>query len=131
MQILILTEDNLSDSYIFYADNQLPSPKLQSQLINGQKVVERQYLFDFPVLAIPNQEPEGVKLFDNVYQLYPEGWDVIDEADSFLMNENMYNLCKSEDSAIGLEINTAEKLLELFKTKMFIVVGVTDYEEVI
>ena len=54
--------------------------------------------------------------------MHPESWGVIEKSEVFLLNYDMYQLCKSEkEPFFHLETSTADQLQEVFLEHMFVV----------
>ena len=117
----------LSDSIIFSAD-QVPSEDILEHLLFGQLVFEGQWLMSgFPTLIILAQEESllkdstAIRLYNNVYLLPKSIWPIIDHADNFLINNQFYDICRSESGIPGLDISTAEDFTALADTRAFLI----------
>ena len=65
----------------------------------------------------------------DVQLIYPEDWDIIDKVSAFLMNKQMYDLCKTQDADFyELSYSTADELRALFESEMFVVAAVGNGE---
>ena len=99
-------------------------------LLFAQQVSEGMLLDGFPVYVIPLQtvESEYVWLYENVYRVPITGWDVVDSVECFLVNERMFDLCKSDSgSFIRLQFCMSDELRVLAEKAKFWVVGVKVY----
>ena len=130
MQILhttsFMNHDFTSDAHIFSAT---PIGRdTVSDLLYAQLVAEAKWLNEFPVFAFVTSGAElkhFAPLYEGVRLVYPEDWSLIDNADAFLVNKQMYNLCRMDDAPfVQLKHSTAEELLRLFETEMFVVAAV-------
>ena len=130
MQILhttsFMNHDFTSDAHIFSAT---PIGRdTVSDLLYAQLVAEAKWLEEFPVFAFVTGESElkhYAPLYEDVRLVYPEDWSLIDNVDAFLLNKQMYNLCRMDDAPfVNLKHSTSEELLKLFETEMFIVAAV-------
>lgn len=134
MQILhtssFMNHDFTSDAHIFSA---IPIGRdIISDLLYAQLVAEAQWLEEFPVFAFAPDDriTHSAQLFEDVKLVYPDDWGVIDKTNAFLVNARMYELCKMADAPfINLKYSTAEGLLKLFETEMFVVAGVDQANE--
>ena len=101
---------------------------IASDLLYAQLVVEAKWLGEFPTYVFMHSGEDTLELtplFEDVRLVYPEGWNAIDKASAFLMNKQMYDLCKAENADFyQLAHSTADELRALFEDTMFVVATV-------
>ena len=124
-------EAEISDACIF-SESAL-SQAIIDKLRQVQKVVEGQWLDEFPVVAVLAEKlPATCEVLYGEVKLIPKkDWEiVVDAASALLFNLNMFSLCKDDEAPfIGLAKSTALELELLSKEEMFVVAGIENHEK--
>lgn len=118
--------DYLSDAYIFSWDRL--SDEQEKLLTYGQKIVESQWLLEFPMLVIfhTDKMEHFVQLYKNVNLLYQESWGEVDRMNCFLVNKRMYDMIKDPEDDFSVKLSGSQDLLNLFNNEMFVVATVKE-----
>ena len=88
-----------SDAYIFSPDP--VRRETATDLLYAQMIVEAKLLGQFPTFVIPAPADPVIHcthLFEDVYLLYPESWEIVDNCNAFLLNSRMYEFCATKDA---------------------------------
>lgn len=127
LNVQCIPSSQLSASYVF--SQSFIAERDVSDLLWAQKVVESQWLGEFPTLAVINegQFKEPIQLFEDVHLIPSEEWGLLDDTDVFLINKKMSDILGvggSEGSLFDLSYAHSEALLDLFERVQFVVVCV-------
>ena len=122
----IMDQEYLSDAFVY---SLIPIKKSYvKHLVHAQEIVEAMWLGEFPMIAILTDKKEkdaetSVHLYDDIRLLLPEGWKIIDDADTILVNDRMQALCQLPDPPYAdLElIGSSNGLKSLNKSHVFVV----------
>ena len=115
-----------SDAYIYLAsDYQICKAEIKA-LLNAQEILEAMWYNEVAVLVgLSAGEPqESFRLYDSTYLLYTDGWHQIDQLNAYLVNGEMRDMCRSEESTSLIFDAVSEDLVRLFQDTFF-VVGMT------
>lgn len=126
MQIIHATafidQQHTSEAYIF-SSNPIDRGTAEN-LLFAQAVVEARWSPVPPVFAIeaPDlSEHDSSHIYEDIHLILPTGWGLVDDAEAFLINAEMYKLCKTDDAALcHLNNTTSQELVNLFETTNFI-----------
>ena len=116
-------KDKVSPAYVISNDTSGVSNHDLVRMRECQRVVEWQWLQDNLILAfisseadVSNYKKDLIHLYENVYLVQEEDWDVLNKIDRVLMNDSMYGLCKYKERP-GLNIDTAAEIRQLFEER--------------
>ena len=115
-----------SDAYIYLASDYEISKAEVAALLKAQEIVEAMWYSKVPVLVGLGSAPEKdlFRLYDSTYLIYRAGWDEIDRLSAYLVNREMREMCRSEESTSLIFDAVSEDLVGLFNDTVF-VVGMT------
>ena len=125
--VMIEEATHLSPACLFSADP--ISKNVVKKLRFAQEVIEAQWLAESnptPCFVMMLPAKVGTTLFDDVSLINPDDWnEMIDQSETILLNESMFDLCKADDGLfLKLKYHNAEQLSLLFEDNMFVVAGV-------
>ena len=131
--ITIQDQDCASNARIFCLELAV-NMEVINKLLKAQEIIEANWLGDFPALIYVSDSNADLKhpeqLYGEVHLVMPEEWQALDPMHTFLVNEKMYNLGESDEPPyFNIDSVTADALLELFKTEMFVVATLVEVEE--
>ncbi len=115
-----------SDAYIYLASDYEILKAEVAALLKAQEIVEAMWYSKVPVLVGLGSAPEKdlFRLYDSTYLIYRAGWDEIDRLSAYLVNREMREMCRSEESTSLIFDAVSEDLVGLFNDTVF-VVGMT------
>ena len=114
----------LPNAYIYVASDMEIGKAEETALLEAREIIEAMWYSEVPVIVgLINEAPEdGCHLYNSTHLLYSKDWQVKDQWSAFLVNNEMREMCKEDESLVFGVLS--EELVKLFDENMF-VVGVT------